>query len=444
MLLEPLEALEVNNAADRREEVVREELRVLDELTESLRAATQPLARALEVIGVIDLVRAQARTALALRAEPPTLNQEGRLRIASGRHPLLAAIEERGGPRVVPLDLEWDRERPVVVLSGPNMGGKTVALKTVGLLTAMARAGLFVPAGPGTDLPLVDDIFVDLGDEQSIEGELSTFAGHLKNIGETWERATGESLVLFDELGSGTDPDEGAALGMALLEGLAERRALTLATTHLTALKLFAEERPAMQNASMEFDSVSLRPRYLLRMGEAGRSRALEIARRMFPESSLLPAVERYRSPLQIQLDRIYAEVELEKERLAAAREEFESETVALRESAARRDRQAAKLRERIESLRRDRDASVRGLYAEAREALAKERAALEAELRAQSSERRVETLRRAERGLLRREAEQEPRARPRHSGRRLDAQAITPWMRAWIADLTTRLACSA
>ena len=437
VLLEPLEALEANNAvADRREEVVQEELRVLDELTTALRVAVEPLTRSLEVIGLLDLVRAKAKVALDHQAEPPALNREGTLRIASGRHPLLAMAESRGGARVVPLDLEFTRAKPIVVLSGPNMGGKTVALKTVGLLTAMARAGLFVPAGPGTDLPFVDDIFVDLGDEQSIEGELSTFAGHLKNIGETWERATGDSLVLFDELGSGTDPDEGAALAMALLEGLATRGCLTLATTHLTSIKLFAEERAEMQNASMEFDSVSLKPRYVLRMGEAGRSRALEIARRMFPESSLLPAVERYRSPLAVQLDRIYAEVEVEKRKLVEQTEALAEEEQRLAAATERRERQATRIRERLEGMRRDRDSSIRALYAETREALAKERAALEAELRAQAPERQLETLRRAERALGRRAAEAEVGTRVRHRGPRLEASAIVAGAQAWLADL--------
>ena len=138
-----------------------------------------------------------------------------------------------------------------------------------------------MPAAPGTELPLVDEVFVDLGDEQSIEDDLSTFAGHLKNVGAMWDRATRDSLVLMDELGGATDPEEGAALATALLDEMGRRGALTVATTHLTSLKLFVQERAEMQNAAMEFDAVSLEPRYRLEIGEPGRSRAFDIARRV-------------------------------------------------------------------------------------------------------------------------------------------------------------------
>ncbi|MBK8231320.1 MAG: Smr/MutS family protein [Candidatus Eisenbacteria bacterium] len=437
VLVEPLEALEANNAvADRREEVVREELRVLDELTDALRGAVEPLESTIEAVGWFDLIRAQARLALDIGGEAPELNAEGRLHIVAGRHPLLAEAERRGGARVVPLDIEFSRERPVVILSGPNMGGKTVALKTVGLSTAMARAGLLVPAGPGTDLPLVDDLFVDLGDEQSIEGELSTFAGHLKNIGETWEEATGESLVLLDELGSGTDPEEGAPLAMALLNGLAERRTLTLATTHLAALKGFASEHERMQNASMEFDAVSLRPRYRFRMGEAGRSRALDIARRMFPSSTLLTEVERFRSPLAVQLDKIYAEVETEKRALVQAREELEAEEARLAAATERRERQTTRLRERIDGLRRDRESQVRALFHETQASLEAMRKTLEEQVRALQPEQALEQVRRAERALTRQRSESDLPGRPRSRGARLTAEAVQVGAKAWLSDL--------
>ncbi len=156
-------------------------------------------------------------------------------------------------------------------------------MKTVGLTVAMAQAGLLVPAADGTDLPVVDGVFADLGDEQSIEQETSTFGGHLRNIGHAWEGATDRSLVLLDELGGGTDPDEGTALGRALLELVTDRGGFLLATTHLSGLKIVAHEHPRMTNAAMEFDPDTQQPTYRLRPGAPGRSRAFELARRMLP-----------------------------------------------------------------------------------------------------------------------------------------------------------------
>ncbi len=437
VLLEPLEAVEANNrVAEAREDERFEEARILRELTDLLRGYAPELERAFVAVGELDIVRAATRLALDQRAEAPALNENGRLRIVRGRHPLLVEAELRGGAPVTPLDLDMDTRDPVLLVSGPNMGGKTVALKTVGLLVLMARAGLFVPAADGTDLPLVDEVFVDLGDEQSIEGDLSTFAGHLRNIGEIWERAGASSLVIVDELGGGTDPEEGAALSMALLEEMAARGTLTLATTHLTAVKLFAADRAGMRNAAMEFDPLSMTPRFRLLIGEPGMSRAFDIARRILPRLDLLERAEKYRSPLLVQMEELFGRIDAERVRVEAERRRLEEERAQLTAAAERRDRQAARLRERLEKLKADRRAAAGRLYDDAQTFVKNLRESLE--LRAQESvQAAMPELKKAERELEEKIAEVRRMPRPAAAGRKLAAEKIRPGVEAWIPRLS-------
>lgn len=440
LLLEPLEAVDTNNrVADASEEEKLEEARVLRELSDLLRGHAESLKIAHDAVGILDFVRAQARVALDLRAEAPAVNDAGVLRIVRGRHPILAEAEGRGGQPVVPLQLEMQSSRPVLLISGPNMGGKTVALKTVGLLILMARAGLHVPAADGTDLPLVDDLFVDLGDEQSIEGDLSTFAGHLRNMGEMWDHATSRSLAILDELGGGTDPEDGSALGMAMLEGLSERGTLTLATTHLSPVKLFAAEQPAMQNAAMEFDAVSMTPLYRLRIGEPGWSRAFDIARRILHSDDLLSRAEKYRSPLQVRMDELLGAIDSEKRMLEDARTGLEEERAALRRATARRERMADHLRERLERIRAERKAAAGKLYTEAEEFVRKLRDSLEAKAREaeEAAEERARVrlmapVREAERELAARQASLRVDRGQIRPGRKLPEESILPGVLVW------------
>jgi DNA mismatch repair protein MutS2 len=436
VLLEPLEAVEANNrVADAREDEHYEEARILRELTDLLREHAPGLDRAFGVVGELDVVRAATRLALDQRAEAPALNGNGRLRVVRGRHPLLAEAETRGGAKVVPLDLDMNTGDPVLLVSGPNMGGKTVALKTVGLLVLMARAGLFVPAADGTDLPLVDEIFVDLGDEQSIESDLSTFAGHLRNIGETWEKAGSSSLVILDELGGGTDPEEGAALGMALLEGLAARGTLTVATTHLTAVKLFVSDRAGMRNAAMEFDPLSMTPRFRLVIGEPGTSRAFDIARRILPRLDLLDRAERYRSPLLVQMEERFGRIDAERMRVEGERRKLEDERERMREAVERRDRQATRLRERLEKLKTERRAAAGRIYDEAQAFVRNLKESLE--LRASEPVQAVlPEVKKAERDLEQRIAQVRRMPVPDPRGRKLPADKALPGENAWISRL--------
>lgn len=439
VLVEPLEALELNNQVAERADAVRhEELRVLEELSDLLRERALELAASSEAVGILDVTRAAAKLALEQRAEAPDLGESGSLRLVAARHPLLVEAERRGGAAVVPLDLELGADRPLLVVSGPNMGGKTVALKTVGLLTLMARAGLFVPAAPGTRVPMVDDVFVDLGDEQSVEQELSTFAGHLRNIDAAWRGATRRSLVLLDELGGGTDPEEGGALALALLEGLAARGTLTIVTTHLLALKLYAESDPRMQNAAMEFDAASLRPRYRIQVGEAGRSRAFEIARRILSDGSLLDAAERFRSPALSEMDRLHERVDAERLRLGAERMALAAERAELDDRTARRDRERERLRERIEALRVARDEGRRRVIEEAERSVRALREELEAKIRAARPEAALPEVRRAERDLARAGAPRNRRAPGAPAGRRLAPERLLAGAVAWLPDFAS------
>jgi len=435
LLIEPYQAVEANNrVSEAREDEKREVARILRELTALLAASADGLAASLRAAAVLELIRAQARLALDLRAEAPALNEQGRLRIAQGRHPILAAAEGQGGARVVPLDLHLESDRPVLVVSGPNMGGKSVALKTVGLLVLMARAGLHVPAADGTDLPFVDAVFVDLGDEQSIEGDLSTFAGHLRNIDLLWREATGHSLVLLDELGGGTDPEEGAALAMAVLEELSERGTTTVATTHLTAVKLFAGEQAGMQNAAMEFDPATLSPRFRLRVGETGWSRAFDIARRITGGSSLLEKAEKHRSSAQRQVDQLVQQLDAEHRSLAESRRELEDERARLRAAQAAHQKQAERLKERLQKIRSDREMALGKLYQETQEYLRGLRESLEQKAR-ESAQSILPSLRGAEREVAQRAARNRERRVPVSRGRRLDPASIRAGLRAWLPD---------
>ncbi len=234
------------------------------------------------------------------------------LDLREARHPLLTAP--------VPISLRLGGDDRVLLVTGPNTGGKTVALKTVGLLCLMAQAGLPVPASPGSTLPVFEEVLADIGDEQSIEQSLSTFSGHLRNVIALLERAGPKALVLLDELAAGTDPAEGAALARALLQDLLERGALTVATTHHGELKLFAHATPGVVNAAVEFDSATLAPTYRIVMGVPGRSNALAIAARLGLPESILRAAQESLAPEEAALDSLLTELHAEREAAATER----------------------------------------------------------------------------------------------------------------------------
>jgi DNA mismatch repair protein MutS2 len=292
LFVEPPAAVEFGNRMRELEsEEVEEVDRILRALSDAVRPHREPLLDALDALIELDTLYARARFAIAFGCNATTLAapREG-FTIIDGRHPLLLAQ----GREVIPFDLSMEASERTLLVSGPNTGGKTVLLKAIGLLSALAQSGIPAPAGPESRLPLFDDVFADVGDEQSIEASLSTFSAHLKNLSEILRLATPQSLVLIDELGSGTDPVEGAALGWAILEELTRRGAFTVATTHLGTLKELAGQVAGVVNASLQFDAVALAPTYRLIKGVPGRSYGIAIARRLsLNENVILRAEER-------------------------------------------------------------------------------------------------------------------------------------------------------
>ena len=277
----------------------REIERILLELTSLVGGETETITRDVEILAELDLALAKARYSYLLRALPaelvtaswPTAEAdavlppaEHPLYLLRARHPLLPQ------DTVVPIDVYLGGSATVLLVTGPNTGGKTVSLKTVGLLSAMSQAGLHIPAAEGSRLPVFSGIYADIGDEQSIEQSLSTFSSHMSRIIDILRRAGTNSLVLLDELGAGTDPVEGSALAQALIHTLIARGCLTLCTTHYAELKMFAFNTPRVQNASVEFDVDTLSPTYHLIIGLPGRSNALAIARRLGLDGSIIDA----------------------------------------------------------------------------------------------------------------------------------------------------------
>lgn len=353
LFVEPPAAVEFGNRIRELEaEEQREVERILAELTQRLRPYRESLASTLDVLVELDSLYGRARFGheFGCGASELCRPHEG-FDIRRGRHPLLLA---QGG-QVVPFDLEMLPDERTLLVSGPNTGGKTVLIKAIGLLSALTQCGIPVPVDDGSRIPVFDGFFADVGDEQSLQASLSTFSAHLKNLSEILEAATSASLVLVDELGSGTDPLEGAALGGAILEELTRRRTTTIATTHLGALKELATEVSGVVNASLQFDAVALAPTYRLIKGVPGRSYGLGIARRLaFPERVLARAEERVP---RVERDVEALLAELEKRDAALAGKE---QDVATREADV--ERRTTRLGERERAVRqREREAERQG-----------------------------------------------------------------------------------
>jgi len=294
LFLEPLSVVDPNNAIRRLEREAEVEVdRILGELTAQVRVAHPAIASTVEALADLDLIMAKARLAERWKGAAAQILREGGMRLLAVRHPLLleqrrTRKSEQGDREVVPIDVTVDPAAPVLVITGPNTGGKTVALKTVGLAVLMTQAGLHIPASADSRIPIYDSVYTDIGDQQSIAQDLSTFSAHVIRLRTILAQAGPKSLVLLDEIGAGTDPGEGSALGNAVLEALADRGCHVLATTHLDAVKAFAAQHPRMVNAAVEFDLDSLRPLYTLTIGLPGRSFAIDIASRLGIPSAII------------------------------------------------------------------------------------------------------------------------------------------------------------
>ncbi|MFQ5855584.1 MAG: endonuclease MutS2 [Anaerolineae bacterium] len=387
VFIEPLSVVDLGNAwRELQIEEQREVERILRELSGFVAEQADPIRWTVEALGDIDLAFAKAQYAYALKATAPDLyrmdpaaspqrrsptqdNPYPRIRspfidLKRARHPLLDP------ETVVPIDLHVGDEFRVLVITGPNTGGKTVTLKTTGLVAMMAQAGLHIPAADGSALTPFDGIFADIGDEQSIEQSLSTFSSHMTNIIDILEHADSRSLVLLDELGAGTDPVEGSALARALLKHLLHRNITALVATHYSELKVFAYNAEGVRNASVEFDAETLSPTYRLTIGLPGRSNALAIARRLGLEPRIVADARASLSPSELEVEDMLEDIRVDRAAAAAAR--VASET-AEREAQAR----ARQLEERLAEIETER----RRIINEARQEAQKELAELRSEL---------------------------------------------------------------
>jgi len=300
LFVEPESAVDANNdlvQLTREEE--QETARILGELSDAVRARLDDLDRLVGLIARLDALFARAHLAERMDASAPVVDVGRRVALRGARHPLLLAqrwLVGKDAGNIIPVDIEIDGERPLLLITGPNAGGKTVALKTLALHALMAQIGCHIPAAEGSRLPVFERLYALIGDDQSVAENLSTFSAFVKQVREILAEADEHSLVLLDELGAGTDPDEGAALAQAILETLADRGALVMATTHLEPLKAFASTYPRARNASVEFDTATLAPTFRLRYDRPGQSYALTIAARLGLAPELIARAESHRS----------------------------------------------------------------------------------------------------------------------------------------------------
>ena len=310
LFVEPLSAVPVNNAITEEREAERAEVeRILRELTAEVMAARESIDYLVKCLAALDLIWAKARLGVDWRGARAQASADGSIRLRAARHPLLTAgIGAVPKEQVVPIDLDVGRNGVrQLLITGPNTGGKTVALKTVGLCVALHQCGVPIPAAPESELPIVKTLVADIGDEQDIQQNLSTFSGHMARVSGAVREAEEGVLVLLDELGSGTDPAEGSAIGVSVLEHLAARGALCIVTTHHDALKHYAYQAAHAENASVEFDAEDLSPTYRIRMGAAGPSNAMSVAEKMGLPESVLARADTLLMKGPVQVDRLMA-----------------------------------------------------------------------------------------------------------------------------------------
>lgn len=320
VFIEPVSVVDANNEIKILESREREEIkRILSELSRETGNFSESIKNSYESAVEIDLIFAKARLAYKMKATMPILNNEGRIVLKKARHPLLEP------EKAVPVDISLGKDFDTLVITGPNTGGKTVSIKTLGLLSLMAMCGLLIPAADRSEIAVFDDILVDVGDEQSIQQNLSTFSAHMVNIIDIMKKAGSNSLVLIDELGAGTDPVEGAALAVAVIENLRSKGAKIAATTHYAELKAYALETPGVTNGSCEFDVETLRPTYRLLIGVPGRSNAFAISEHLGMEKSVIDEAKRLVNNESRSFEAVLEKLEetrleLEKEREKAQR----------------------------------------------------------------------------------------------------------------------------
>ncbi|HKV44063.1 MAG TPA: endonuclease MutS2, partial [bacterium] len=379
VFMEPLVVVPLGNAVRERAIKEREEVaRILAALSRAVGEVAEDLALTLEQLAALDLAAAKARLSLEMAGSAPRLNAEGRLDLRAARHPLLAG-------QVVPVDVQLGGRFRTLIITGPNTGGKTVTLKTVGLLTLMAQAGLHIPTSMDSEVAVFPQVYADVGDEQSIEQNLSTFSSHLTAIVEILRAldrdppGAARALVLLDEVGAGTDPTEGVALARALIEALHASGVCTAVTTHYNELKAMPYTHPGMENASVEFDEITLRPTYRLLIGTPGHSNALAIAERLGLDPGIVARARSTVSRQDADLTQVLRSVEVEREALARERETVARARQDLAVRQARVEEDARRLDVQRRALFEQAQADVRSVVRRGREELESLLAAIKA-----------------------------------------------------------------
>ena len=398
LFVEPLDTIELNNDLVRlREEEMREVHRILRELTQSLREHSTAIATTVKVIGELELLFAKAQYAIDFSCIIPTFSPDAnrRLALVDARHPLLEDVLRRQNKPIAPISLTLAEDRRTLLISGPNTGGKTVSMKTVGLFVLMAQSGLPLPAA-SAELPIFDQVLADIGDNQSISESLSTFSAHIAHIRTMVEAVTRDSLVLLDELGRATDPEEGGALGVSILDTFRRNGAFTIASTHLLALKVYGANTAGVLNGSMGFDDQTLQPTYVLRLGAPGKSAGLDIASRLGLPAELIAQARANMSGAERDIARFLGELHARLDAAAALELDLRQKQQALdaREQSLAKEwerRESAKLKE----IERRYEAAIAEFEMQARETLAAIQTTGDQRKAAEQAQRRVSKTRR-------------------------------------------------
>lgn len=414
LFIEPQAIVNMNNELRQLQLDEQAEInRILTTFSEAVAEHHHDLDNNQKLLCELDLFMAKGKLSLQMNGEEPTVSDDGILKLRQAAHPLIDP------KKVVPINISIGDGYRTLVVTGPNTGGKTVTLKTAGLLTLMAQTGLHIPAAPGSRTPVFRKVFADIGDEQSIEQSLSTFSSHMANLVEIMAEADGDSLVLLDELGAGTDPTEGAALAIAILEDLKRKGAVTMATTHYTELKKFAISTEGVENASMEFDVETLQPTYRLIIGLPGKSNAFEIASKLGLEPALTERAGQLLEGGDIAFEDVIASLEEDRKRIEAEKLEQLQITEEMQRQRDELEKETKKLKERREKAIAEAKEEARDIVREAKEVsddirrelkeLAKLESLGERNKRFDASRRRIKELEKKTRPTIQREENTKP-----------------------------------
>ncbi|MFV0313626.1 MAG: endonuclease MutS2 [Anaerotignum sp.] len=363
LFMEPLSVIQLNNKIKEMQAREKEEIRkILVELSGLVTENAMILDADMELLTQMDFIFAKGSLSLSMGGTQPLFNTKGYINIQKARHPLL---DEKS---VVPIDIYLGKQFTTLLITGPNTGGKTVAIKTLGLFTLMGQAGLHIPAFDHSQLAIFDNVFADIGDEQSIEQSLSTFSSHMTNIVKIMEDVTDNSLVLFDELGAGTDPTEGAALAIAIIQDLKDRKIRTAVTTHYSELKVYALSTDGVENASCEFDVETLRPTYRLLIGIPGKSNAFAISRRLGLQEYILESARALISQDDVKFEDVISDLEISKKSVVFEQEraeQYRKEAESLKREV---EKQKEKTQEQKEKILQNAREEAKLIYAQAKE----------------------------------------------------------------------------